>query len=237
MEAWRDAGLEDAGASTTERLGVAMASGIGGVHDAARQLRHAAREGPAPGLAARRPDADAQRPGRQHQPDVGARAAVNTPVSACASGNEAIALAVDQIRLGRADVVVAGGTEAAIHPLPMAAFANMMALSKNATATPTTVSPAVGHRPRRVRARRGRRRARARVRGARPGPRRADLRRGARRRHHRRLPRHRPARPGRSRRRRGRSSGRWPRPRSAPTTSSTSTRTRRRPRWATSPRA
>jgi 3-oxoacyl-[acyl-carrier-protein] synthase II len=60
-------------------------------------------------------------------------------VSACASGNEAIALAVDQIRLGRADVVVAGGTEAAIHPLPMAAFANMMALSKNA-GDPTTVS-------------------------------------------------------------------------------------------------
>jgi 3-oxoacyl-[acyl-carrier-protein] synthase II len=70
---------------------------------------------------------------------VGARAAVNTPVSACASGNEAISLALDQIRLGRADVVVAGGTEAAIHPLPMAAFANMMALSKN-EGDPTTVS-------------------------------------------------------------------------------------------------
>src|ERR1700712_6008199 len=61
---------------------------------------------------------------------VGARAAVNTPVSACASGNEAISLGVDMIRLGRADVVVVGGTEAAIHPLPMAAFNNMMALSK-----------------------------------------------------------------------------------------------------------
>jgi 3-oxoacyl-[acyl-carrier-protein] synthase II len=70
---------------------------------------------------------------------LGARAAVNTPVSACASGNEAIALAVDQIRLGRADIVVAGGTEAAIHPLNIAAFANMMALSKN-PGDPTTVS-------------------------------------------------------------------------------------------------
>jgi 3-oxoacyl-[acyl-carrier-protein] synthase II len=70
---------------------------------------------------------------------VGARAAVNTPVSACASGNEGIALALDQIRLGRADVVLAGGTEAAIHPLPMAAFAQMMALSKN-EGDPTTVS-------------------------------------------------------------------------------------------------
>ncbi len=64
---------------------------------------------------------------------------MNTPVCACASGNEGVALALDQIRLGRADVVVAGGTEAAIHPLPMAAFANMMALSKNA-GDPTTVS-------------------------------------------------------------------------------------------------
>jgi 3-oxoacyl-[acyl-carrier-protein] synthase II len=51
-------------------------------------------------------------------------------VSACASGNEAIALAVDMIRLGRADVVLAGGTEAAVHALPMAAFGQMMALSK-----------------------------------------------------------------------------------------------------------
>jgi 3-oxoacyl-[acyl-carrier-protein] synthase II len=70
---------------------------------------------------------------------VGARAAVNTPVSACASGNEGVSLAVDQIRLGRADLVLAGGTEAAIHPLPMAAFANMMALSKK-QGDPTAVS-------------------------------------------------------------------------------------------------
>jgi 3-oxoacyl-[acyl-carrier-protein] synthase II len=69
----------------------------------------------------------------------GARAAVHAPTSACASGNEAIAMAIDLIRLGRADVVLAGGTEAAIHPLPIAAFANMMALSKNA-GDPTTVS-------------------------------------------------------------------------------------------------
>jgi 3-oxoacyl-[acyl-carrier-protein] synthase II len=61
---------------------------------------------------------------------IGARAGVHTPVSACASGNEAIAHGIDMIRLGRADVVLAGGTEAAIHPLPMAAFANMMALSR-----------------------------------------------------------------------------------------------------------
>ena len=61
--------------------------------------------------------------------DLGARAGAHTLVSACASGAEAIAYAVDMIRTGRADVVVAGGTEAAIHPLPIAAFAAMQALS------------------------------------------------------------------------------------------------------------
>jgi 3-oxoacyl-[acyl-carrier-protein] synthase II len=62
--------------------------------------------------------------------DVNAKVAAHTTVSACASGAEAIGYALEIIRSGRADVVVCGGTEAAIHPLPITAFANMMALSK-----------------------------------------------------------------------------------------------------------
>jgi 3-oxoacyl-[acyl-carrier-protein] synthase II len=62
--------------------------------------------------------------------DLGARAGARSPASACASGAEAIALALDLIRLGRADVVVAGGTEASLHPLMVAAFAQMKALSR-----------------------------------------------------------------------------------------------------------
>ena len=61
--------------------------------------------------------------------ELGARAGVHTTVSACASGAEAIGYAIDMIRLGRADVVLAGGTEAAIIPLNIAAFAAMRALS------------------------------------------------------------------------------------------------------------
>jgi 3-oxoacyl-[acyl-carrier-protein] synthase II len=142
IEAWRDAGLDaakESGDVDGDRLGVAMASGIGGVntllsnYDALKE-KGARRVSPlaVPMLMPNAPAANISL-------YVGARAAVNTPVSACASGNEAIALAVDQIRLGRADVVLAGGTEAAVHPLPMAAFANMMALSKNA-GDPATVS-------------------------------------------------------------------------------------------------
>ncbi len=138
MEAWRDAGLVDAEIDK-DRLGVAMASGIGGVntllsnHDVLRD------KGPRRVSPLAVPMLMPNAPAANISLYVGARAAVNTPVSACASGNEAISLAVDQIRLGRADVVVAGGTEAAVHPLPMAAFANMMALSKN-PGDPTTVS-------------------------------------------------------------------------------------------------
>src|SRR3954469_6758901 len=132
MEAWADCGLADGGVDP-ERLGVAMASGIGGVTTLLSNYDTMKEKGPrrvsplaVPMLM---PNAPAANVGLY----VGARAAVITPVSACASGNEAIAHAVDQIRLGRADVVVAGGAEAAIPPLPMAAFANMMALSKTGT--------------------------------------------------------------------------------------------------------
>jgi 3-oxoacyl-[acyl-carrier-protein] synthase II len=60
---------------------------------------------------------------------VGARAGVHTPVSACASGAEAIAFGLDLIQLDRADIVVVGGTEACIHPLTISGFAQMRAMS------------------------------------------------------------------------------------------------------------
>ncbi|MEI5675509.1 MULTISPECIES: beta-ketoacyl-[acyl-carrier-protein] synthase family protein [Nocardioides] len=142
MEAWRDAGLENAvqdGGLDGDRVGVAMASGIGGVNTLLDNYDTLKAKGPRRVSPLAVPMLMPNAPAANISLYVGARAAVNTPVSACASGNEGIALALDQIRLGRADVVVAGGTEAAIHPLPMAAFANMMALSKNA-GDPTTVS-------------------------------------------------------------------------------------------------
>ncbi len=138
MEAWADSGLEGADMDG-DRLGVAMASGIGGVTTLLANYDALLEKGPRRVSPLAVPMLMPNAPAANLSLYVGARAAVNTPVSACASGNEGISLALDQIRLGRADVVLAGGTEAAIHPLPMAAFANMMALSKN-TGDPTTVS-------------------------------------------------------------------------------------------------
>lgn len=142
IEAWRDSGLDvpqQAGDLDGDRIGVAMASGIGGVQTLLSNYDAMLEKGPRRVSPLAVPMLMANAPAATISLEIGARAAVNTPVSACASGNEAIALAADQIRLGRADIVVAGGTEAAIHPLPMAAFSNMMALSKN-EGDPATVS-------------------------------------------------------------------------------------------------
>jgi 3-oxoacyl-[acyl-carrier-protein] synthase II len=61
---------------------------------------------------------------------LSARGGARTVVSACASGTESITNAYDHLQAGLADIIIAGGSEAAIHPLPIAAFAAMQALSK-----------------------------------------------------------------------------------------------------------
>ncbi len=129
LEAWADSGLADA-AVDGERLGVAMASGIGGVQTLLTNYDALKEKGPRRVSPLAIPMLMPNSPAANIGLAIGAKAGVHTPVSACASGNEAIALGIDMIRLGRADVVVVGGTEAAVHPLPMAAFGQMMALSK-----------------------------------------------------------------------------------------------------------
>ncbi|WP_280253452.1 KasA/KasB family beta-ketoacyl-ACP synthase [Nocardia abscessus] len=61
--------------------------------------------------------------------ELGARASVITPVSACASGCEALVHAWRSIILGEADIIVAGGVEGRINPLAVAGFSMMRALS------------------------------------------------------------------------------------------------------------
>ena len=130
-EAWADAKLGGAGARGVdpERLAVAIGTGIGGAltmlgQDDVLEERGVRRVSPltVPMLM---PNGPAAAVGLE----VGAQGGVHTPVSACASGAEAIALGLDLIRAGRVDVVVAGGSESIVHPLPMAGFAQMRALS------------------------------------------------------------------------------------------------------------
>lgn len=126
-EAWADAGVGEG--LDPQRLAVAFASGIGGVqtllssYDTLNE-RGASRVSPL-AVTMLMPNGPAAAVGL----DVGAQAGVHTPVSACASGAEAVSLGLDLIRLGRADVVICGGTEAGVHPLTIAGFAAMRALS------------------------------------------------------------------------------------------------------------
>src|SRR4051795_5297809 len=129
MEAWADSGLDGADIDH-DRLGVAMASGIGGVTTLLSNYDVLKEKGPRRVSPLAIPMLMPNGPAASIGLAISAKAGVHTPVSACASGNEAISLGIDLIRLGRADVVVAGGTEAAIHPLPMAAFGQMRALSR-----------------------------------------------------------------------------------------------------------
>ncbi|BFV59430.1 beta-ketoacyl-[acyl-carrier-protein] synthase family protein [Kitasatospora sp. CMC57] len=135
-EAWADAGFEtpatdESSKLAPERLGAVIASGIGGVTTLLDQYDVLKEKGVRKVSPHTVPMLMPNSPAANVGLEVGARAGVHTPVSACASGAEAIGYAIEMIRTGRADVVVAGGTEAAIHPLPIVAFANMMAMSKN----------------------------------------------------------------------------------------------------------
>ncbi|MDR1237553.1 MAG: beta-ketoacyl-[acyl-carrier-protein] synthase II [Propionibacteriaceae bacterium] len=131
-EAWTDAGLtwEGSGEVDPERLLVSVASGIGGLHSLLDNWDVQKERGPRRVSPFTIPMLMANAPAANVGLAVGAKAGVHTPVSACASSNEAISLALDRLQLGRCDIAVVGGTESTIHPLPIAAFAQMQALSK-----------------------------------------------------------------------------------------------------------
>ena len=137
-EAWADAGAPEV---APERLAVDWSTGIGGVWtllDAWDTLRE---RGPRRVLPMTVPMLMPNGPGAAIGMDLHARAGITTVVSACASSTEALVNAYDHLQRGLADVVIAGGSEAAIHPLPIAAFASMQALSRR------NDDPAVASRP------------------------------------------------------------------------------------------
>src|SRR6478735_1666098 len=138
MEAWADAGSPDV---DPERLGVDFATGIGGVWtllDAWDTLRE---KGPRRVMPMTVPMLMPNAAAAAVSMHLGARAFARTDVSACASSTEAIANAYDHLQKGYADVIIAGGTESAIHGITLASFASMQALSTR------NDSPATASRP------------------------------------------------------------------------------------------
>ena len=126
-EAWADAGTPDV---DPLRIAVDFATGIGGIWtlvDAWDTLRE---RGPRRVLPMTVPMLMPNGPAAAISMALSARGGARTVVSACASGTESIVNAYEHLQAGYADVIIAGGTEAAIHPLPIAAFAAMQALSR-----------------------------------------------------------------------------------------------------------
>ena len=127
-EAWADAGAPDV---PSDRLAIDWATGIGGVWtllDAWDTLRE---RGPRRVLPMTVPMLMPNGPGAAVGMDLHARAGITTVVSACASSTEALVNAYNHLQAGLADVVIAGGSESAIHPITIASFNSMQALSRN----------------------------------------------------------------------------------------------------------
>jgi 3-oxoacyl-[acyl-carrier-protein] synthase II len=125
-EAWTDAGAPEV---DPERLGVSVTSGIGGIGStltAYDTLKDKGWQRISPYTV---PMLMPNGAAGWISIELGARAGAHALVSACASGAESIGYGIDMIRSGRADVVVAGGTEAAIMSLNIGAFAAMRAMS------------------------------------------------------------------------------------------------------------
>lgn len=137
-EAFADAGAPEI---PSERLGVDWATGIGGLWsllDAWDTLRE---KGPRRVMPLTVPMLMPNAPSAAVSMHFEARAYARTVASACASSNESLVNAYEHLQLGLADVVIAGGSESVIHPVTVAAFNSMQALSRR------NDSPATASRP------------------------------------------------------------------------------------------
>jgi len=127
-EAWADANFGDD--VDPVRVGVDYSTGIGGLWTLLDAWDTLKEKGPRRVLPMTIPMLMPNAAAAAVSMAIPSRAFARTDVSACASSTEAIANAYDHLQQGLADVVLAGGTEAVVHPLPIAAFAAMQALSK-----------------------------------------------------------------------------------------------------------
>lgn len=113
------------------RVGTIVASGVGGMHEMTSQYQRLLEKGPnqvRPFMAIAMP---LNMGGGQVAIRHNLQGPAFSPVSACASGTDALGVALDMLRCGRADVIVAGGAEAAVNPLVLAGFAAAGALSRH----------------------------------------------------------------------------------------------------------
>ena len=137
-EAWENAGSPEV---EPERLASSVGTGIGGVQTLLTAWEALRTKGPRRVYPLSIPMLMPNSAAGTVSLEFGARAGAHTLVSACSSGAESIGYGAHLIREGLADVVIAGGSEASIHPLPIAGFAAMQALSTRNDSPETASRP------------------------------------------------------------------------------------------------
>ncbi|WP_169582465.1 MULTISPECIES: beta-ketoacyl-[acyl-carrier-protein] synthase family protein [Microbacterium] len=138
LEAWADAGEPEV---APERFGVDFATGIGGLQTTLAAWDTLKEKGPRRVMPMSVPMLMPNAPAAAVSMHLGARAYARTVASACASSTESLVNAFETLRRGDADVIIAGGSEAVIHGLTLAAFAAMQALSKRNDSPETASRP------------------------------------------------------------------------------------------------
>jgi 3-oxoacyl-[acyl-carrier-protein] synthase II len=142
-QAWADAGEPEV---EPERLLVDWATGVGGLWTLLDAWDTLKERGPRRVMPMTVPMLMPNGPAAAIEMALGARGGARTVVSACASSTESLANAYDHLQAGLADVVIAGGSESVIHPITLAAFSSMQALSKRADNPATASRPYDLHR-------------------------------------------------------------------------------------------
>ena len=128
-EAWKDSKL-DKETENMERVGVIVGSGIGGLETMEKEMANIHEKGPDRVSPMFIPMNIANMAAGNVAIELGAKGESISMVTACASGTHCIGESFRMIKNGYQDIVIAGGTEAAITPIGIAGFTNIKALSQ-----------------------------------------------------------------------------------------------------------
>ncbi len=136
VEAWRDAGYTEENRPDMDRVGTLIGNGVGGIDVTGEQFRILFDRGPDRISPLAVPELISNEAAGNVSIALGAKGPSQVVVTACASSTDALGFAMDMIRAGRADVVVAGGCECAVLEFCVAGFMKMRALSTKYNDTP-----------------------------------------------------------------------------------------------------
>ena len=140
VEAWKDAGYSAEQKPDMDRVGVMMGVGIGGLEVTGENYFTLFEKGPDRLSPLAVPELIPNEAAGNISIALGTKGPAQVVATACASSTDALGFALDMIRAGRADVMVAGGSEAVITEFTVGGFMKMRALSTQFNATPEKAS-------------------------------------------------------------------------------------------------